>query len=79
MYANSGRNAIVTLPCKIVNGVKQVNLAVRDAYEKAESEASKIADKNSVEYYKVLGEKLKKAHLDSLLDSNGLPDKNMFA
>jgi len=36
MYANSGRNAIVTLPCKIVNGVKQVNLAVRDEYEKAE-------------------------------------------
>jgi hypothetical protein len=40
MYANSGRNAIVTLPCKIVNGVKQVNLAVRDEYEKAEQKAA---------------------------------------
>lgn len=79
MYANSGRNAIVTLPCKIVNGVKQVNLAVRDAYEKAESEAAHIADKGSAEYYRVLGKKLKEAHLDSLLDSNGLPNKNMFA
>ena len=79
MYANSGRNAIVTLPCKIVNGVKQVNLAVRDEYEKAEQKAANQATRGTNEYLKILGQELKNAHLDSLLDSNGLPNKNMFS
>ena len=79
MYANSGRNAIVTLPCKIVNGVKQVNLAVRDEYEKAEQKAANQATRGTNEYLRILGQELKNAHLDSLLDSNGLPDKNMFS
>ena len=79
MYANSGRNAIVTLPCKIVNGVKQVNLAVRDEYEKAEQKAANQAARGTNEYLRILGQELKNVHLDSLLDSNGLPDKNMFS
>ena len=79
MYANSGRNAIVTLPCKIVNGVKQVNLAVRDEYEKAEQKAANQANRGTDAYFKILGKELKNAHLDSLLDSNGLPNKNMFS
>ena len=77
MYSNTG-GMIVTLPCKIVNGHKQVNLAVREAYEKAEQEALQVAPRNSEQFNKVLGQKLKEAKLDSLLDSNGYPDKNMF-
>ena len=79
MFANSGRNAIVTLPCKVVNGVKQVNLTVIDQYNVAEQEALKVANRGTSEFYKVLGEKLKEAHLDSLLDADGLPNKQMFS
>jgi hypothetical protein len=37
MYSNTG-GMIVTLPCKIVNGHKEVNLSVRETYEKAVQE-----------------------------------------
>jgi len=71
---------IVTLPCKIVNGRKQVNLDIVNLYEKAEQEAiQEVGGRTSPKFAKVLGEKLKEANLDSLLDSNGYPNKNMFA
>lgn len=79
MYANNG-GMVVTLPCKIVNGTKQVNLDVIDAYERAENEALQVApDRQSPEFMKALGQALKKEHLDSLLDSRGYPKKDMFA
>lgn len=80
MYANNGTNIIVTLPCKIVNGQKVVNLGVREAYERAEEKALKVNNnRQSPEFLKALGEELHKEKLDSLLDSNGYPNKNMFA
>ena len=80
MYSIDGGGTIVTLPCKIVNGVKQVNLDIRESYEKAEKRALQVSsNRQSPEFIKALGEELKKEHLDSLLDSNGLPNKNMFA
>ena len=78
MYSNSG-GMIVTLPCKFVNGHKEVNLGIKETYEKALQEVeSKGISKNSPEYSKVLGEILKQKGLNSLLDSNGYPDKNKF-
>jgi hypothetical protein len=59
MYSNSG-GMIVTLPCKFVNGHKEVNLGIKETYEKALQEVeSKGISKNSPEYSKVLGEILK--------------------
>ena len=79
MYANNG-GIIVTLPCKVVNGYKQVNLDVKDAYERAEKRAlEKVSDRTSPQYPIVLGEELKNEHLDSLLTADGKPNKNMFA
>lgn len=79
MYSNTG-GMVVTLPCKIVNGHKQVNLAVRESYEKAEQEAlAQVGDRQSPQFQKVLGDKLKEHHLDSLLDSTGRPNRKMFA
>jgi hypothetical protein len=78
MYSNSG-GMVVTLPCKIVNGHKEVNLGVKKTYEEAIQEVeSKGISKNSSEYYKILGEVLKQKGLNSLLDSNGYPDRNKF-
>lgn len=80
MYSIDGGGTIVTLPCKIVNGIKQVNLDIRESYEKAEQRALQVSsNRKSPEFIKALGEELRKEHLDSLLDSNGLPNKNMFA
>ena len=79
MYSNTG-GIIVTLPCKVVNGHKQVNLAIRESYEKAEQEAlAQVGDRQSPQFQKVLGDKLKEHHLDSLLDSAGRPNRKMFA
>ena len=78
MYSNNG-GVVTTLPCKIVNGHKEVNLAIKDLYEEAENEAYKIVgDRTSNKYKEVLGEKLHEKHLDSLLKSNGYPNKEMF-
>lgn len=78
MYSNNG-GMVVTLPCKIVNGIKQVNLDVVETYEKAEQKALQVnSDRNSSQFIQTLAQELKNEHLDSLLDSNGLPNKNMF-
>ena len=79
MYSNTGRNAIVTLPCKIVNGSKQVNLDIIREYEEAEEKALQVAERGTEQFEKVLGQKLKEAHLDSLLTSDGRPNKKMFS
>lgn len=79
MYSNTG-GVIVTLPCKIVNGHKEINLEVKNTYEKAIQEVEEQGiSRNSSEFYKALGEKLKEKGLNSLLDANGYPDKNKFA
>lgn len=78
MYSNSG-GMIVTLPCKIVNGHKEVNLGVRETYEKAVQEVeSKGISRGTQEYYKALGEALQQHGLSNLVDSNGYPDKSKF-
>ena len=78
MYSNSG-GMVATLPCKIVNGHKEVNLGIKQTYEEAVQEVeSRGISRNSQEYYKVLGEVLKEKGLDSLLDRNGYPDRNKF-
>jgi len=41
MFDLGGGATIVTLPCKIVNGHKVVNLAIKDDYDKAVKEVSK--------------------------------------
>lgn len=78
MYSNSG-GMIVTLPCKIVNGHKEINLGVRESYEQALQELeSKGISNQSPDFYKELGKILKQKGLDSLIDSNGYPDKSKF-
>lgn len=79
MYSNTG-GAVVTLPCKIVNGHKQVNLEIKDLYEEAESIALQKVNGNreSPQYATALAKELQNRHLDYLLNSNGLPNKNMF-
>lgn len=78
MYSNNG-GMVVTLPCKIVNGIKQVNLDIVETYEKAERKALQVNnDRNSPQFVQALAQELKNEHLDSLLGSNGLPNKNMF-
>ena len=78
MYSNNGE-MIATLPCKIVNGHKQVNLEIKDLYEEAEQAAlNAVGNRNSDQFIRKLGEELQKRHLDQLLDQNGLPNKNMF-
>lgn len=79
MYDSSDGGIVVTLPCKIVDGVRQVNLDILEKFEKAEKEAfEKTHDRKSPQYQKELGRLLKAEHLDSLLDDNGLPNKKMF-
>lgn len=79
MYSNTG-GMIVTLPCKIVNGHKEVNLGIKKTYEDAIQEVeSQGISKQSPDYNKVLGEILKKKGLNNLIDSNGYPDKTKFA
>lgn len=79
MYSNTG-GAVVTLPCKIVNGHKQVNLEIKDLYEEAESVALQKVNGNreSPQYATALAKELQNRHLDYLLNSNGLPNKDMF-
>lgn len=79
MYSNTG-GMIVTLPCKIVNGHKEVNLGIKKSYEEALEEVdSRGISRQSPEFNKTLGQVLKQKGLDSLLDSKGYPDKTKFA
>lgn len=79
MYSNTG-GMIVTLPCKIVNGHKEVNLGIKKSYEEALEEVeSKGISRQSPEFNRTLGQVLKQKGLDSLLDSKGYPDKTKFA
>jgi hypothetical protein len=43
MYSNNG-GMVVTLPCKIVNGIKHVNLDIIEIYEKAEQKALQVSN-----------------------------------
>jgi len=47
MYVNNG-GVVATLPCRIVNGHKEVNVGVIDLYEEAERKAlEKVPDRTS--------------------------------
>lgn len=78
IYDNSGGYR-VTLPTKIVNGIKVVNFDYLEAYNEI---IKKLKDQGITEihseYQTKLGEALKDAGMDNLVDSNGLPNKDKF-
>ena len=79
MYPNDGA-MIVTLPCKTVNGHKEVNLGVIDSYKEAVNDVeSKGLSKNSPEYRQELGKALQEKGLSNLLTADGYPDRNKFS
>ena len=78
MYSNTG-GMIVTLPCKIVNGHKEINLGIKQTYEEAVQEVESAGiSKNNLEYSKALGTALKNKGLNNLVDNNGNIDKTKF-
>lgn len=78
MYVNNG-GVVTTLPCKIVNGTKQVNLQIIDLYNEAEKRALEIVgNRQDPKFQEELGKQLHELNLDSLLDSKGYPNKEMF-
>ena len=74
MFDLGGGATIVTLPCKIVNGHKVVNLAIKDDYDKAVKEVSKDIPINyqNPQFVQALANKLHEKGLDSLLSGNNL-------
>lgn len=76
MY-DGGGGIMVTLPCKIINGARVVNLDVLDEYNKAREEMRTLNPQDS-NYQEECGNILKQHGLYELLDSNGLPNKSVF-
>lgn len=77
MY-DGGGGIMVSLPCKIVNGAKVVNLEVLDEYNKAREEMRQL-NQQDPEYQRNCGDILRQHGLYELLDSNGLPNKAVFS
>ena len=79
MFDLGGGATIVTLPCKYENGHKVVNFAIKDEYDNAIKEVSKVIpiDYNNPEFIKALSNKLHEKGLDSLLKGDIL-DPNML-
>lgn len=79
MFDLGGGATSVTLPCKYENGHKVVNFAIKDEFDEAVKEASKIVpvDYQNPKFNKVLAEKLHEKGLDSLLSGDNL-DQNML-
>lgn len=77
MYDNGG-GMVVTLPSKVVNGVRVVDLSILNQYNEAQQlfNQQKTGDpqRDSELFAKILHDK----GLDELLDSNGLPNVNRF-
>lgn len=79
MFDSTHDVQVVTLPCKYQNGHKVVNFAIKDEFDDAIKEASKIIpiDYSNPEFIKVLSQKLHEKGLDSLLKGDNI-DPNMF-
>ena len=79
MFDSTHDIQVVTLPCKYQNGHKVVNFAIKDEFDDAIKEASKVIPINysNPEFIKVLSQKLHEKGLDSLLKGNNI-DPNMF-
>ena len=79
MFDSAHDVQIVTLPCKIINGHKVVNFAIKDEFDNAIKEASKVVpiDYSNPQFIKVLSQKLHEKGLDSLLNGDNI-DPNMF-
>lgn len=76
MYDNGG-GIMVTLPCKVVNGAKVVDLSVLDDYNKAYKEYKDLA-RTQGPSEALFGQLLQKYGLAELLDEHGLPAKGRF-
>ena len=79
MFDSTHDVQVVTLPCKYQNGHKVVNFAIKDEFDEAIKEVSKIIpiDYSNPEFIKVLSQKLHEKGLDSLLKGDNI-DPNMF-
>lgn len=78
MFSNTGV-MVATLPCKIVNGHKEVNFEIKDTYEAAVRKVlGSGVEVNTPQYYKLLGEELQRQGVTSLLNANGELDRNKF-
>lgn len=76
MYDNGG-GIMVTLPCKVVNGARVVDLSVLDDYNAAYREYKDLA-RTQGPSEALFGQLLQKYGLSELLDDNGLPNKRRF-
>lgn len=78
MCANAG-GQIATLPCKIVNGHKVVNLQIKDLYDEAVQEADNTGySRNSKQYQDALVRALESRNLNNLIGSDGKLDRTKF-
>ena len=80
MFSVGGGATVVTLPCKYENGHKVVNFAIKDQFDDAIKEASKIApvDWTDPKFKNALASILKEKRLDSLLTGDMQLDPNML-
>ena len=80
MFSVGGGATVVTLPCKYENGHKVVNFAIKDQFDDAIKEASKIApvDWTDPKFKNTLASILKEKGLDSLLTGDMQLDPNML-
>lgn len=74
MYDNGG-GIVVSLPARIKNGVKVVDLSILKEY----NEAKKLYEQKGGNDLQLFGQILEEKGLAELLDENGLPNKNRFA
>lgn len=78
MCANTG-GQIATLPCKIVNGHKVVNLQIKDLYDEAVQEADNTGySRNSKQYQDALVRALESRNLNNLIGPDGKLDRTKF-
>lgn len=78
MCANTG-GQIATLPCKIVNGHKVVNLQIKDLYDEAVQEADNTGySRNSKQYQDTLVRALESRNLNNLIGPDGKLDRTKF-
>ena len=80
MFSVGGGATVVTLPCKYENGHKVVNFAIKDEFDEAIKEASKLTpiDWTDNKFKQNLANILKQKGLDSLLTTGMQLDPNML-
>ena len=77
MYDNGG-GMVVTLPSKIVNGVRVVDLSILNQYNEAKQLFNQQKTGDPQKDLELQAKILHDKGLDELLDSNGLPNVNRF-